>query len=82
MTRAHKLRTLVEAGLAPSERFLQKRLRAGLIRGIKVGREWRMTDEHINEYVASLENQALPRIPRHDAPAGLSVASMRRRAAS
>lgn len=80
MTRAHKLQVLVAAGLAPSERFLQKRLRAGLIRGIKVGREWRMTDEHIDEYVASMENQARPRIHRETPTGGLSVASMRRRA--
>lgn len=79
MTRAHPLAEIVEAGLAPSERFLQVRLRDGRIRGMKVGHQWRMTDEHIAEYIASHENHTLPRIPRHE-PGGLSLASMRRRA--
>lgn len=78
MRQAHKLQAIVDAGLAPSERFLQKRLRAGLIAGIKVGREWRMTDQQIDEYVASLENK--PRIRRETSMGGLSLASMKRRA--
>jgi hypothetical protein len=65
MIRAHQLSDVVDAGLAPSVRWLQERLRRGDIPGIRVPRpvnrgcrfEWRMTDADVEALVASLRNQ-------------------------
>lgn len=77
MKQAHPLEAVVEAGWAPSTHYLIVRLRRGEIPGRKVGRHWRMSDDDIATYVASLSNKAAPVEPSHG---GLSLASMRRRA--
>jgi hypothetical protein len=79
MNRAHRIKVLVDAGWAPSEVWLQKRLRRGEISGSKVGRQWVMTDEEIEEYLASIKNK--PSAPIVEVPrTGLTAASLRRRA--
>lgn len=81
MTRGHLLSELVEAGLAPSERYLMNRLRDGRIKGMKVGHQWRMTDAHIADYIAAVENHTVPRIAA-EPTTGLSSASRRLRRVS
>jgi hypothetical protein len=79
MNAAHTLAEVVEAGWAPSERYLVVRLRRGEIRGRKVGRHWRMSDDDIRSYIESLANQATA--PKLDVPSsGLTAASARRHA--
>lgn len=63
MKRAHPLQDIVDAGYAPSVRWLQERLRAGEIPGIRVARkgrggraEWRMTDADIEAFIESRRN--------------------------
>lgn len=79
MRRGYQLEEIVDAGLAPSVRWLQKEIRAGRIPAMKAGRHWVMTDEHIEQMVHAFSNQSSN--VREIRPAGgLSAASMRRRA--
>jgi hypothetical protein len=78
MKQAHPLEAVVEAGWAPSTHYLIVRLRRGEIPGRKVGRHWRMSDDDIQTYVASLSNRSVAVEPSHG---GLSLASSRRRSA-
>lgn len=80
MTRGHTLDELVDAGLAPSVRYLQMRLRAGRIPGRKIGHTWRMTDQDIDVYLESVKNHA-PQSNVVEPSFGLSQASQRRRSA-
>lgn len=80
MNRGHKLEAVVDAGWAPSVLFLQRRLRRGEIPGRKVGREWRMSDDDLREYLESLRNKPSEVHEQQDVPRlGLTAASMRRR---
>jgi excisionase family DNA binding protein len=78
---AHPLEAVVEAGWAPSTHYLIVRLRRGEIRGRKVGRHWRMSDEDIQAYVESLANKSAPTLEESYRSGGLSLASSRRRSA-
>lgn len=77
MKRAYTLEEVVEAGWAPSEDFLRRRLARGEITGRRVGRTWRMTEDDINAYAETLRNTAAPR----PMLVGLSETSSRRRSA-
>ncbi len=44
MIRGHRLHVLVEAGLAPSVRWLEDQIRGRRIPARKIGRHWVMTD--------------------------------------
>jgi len=86
MKRAHTFADLVEAGWAPSVRYLEIRARRGDIKARKVGRVWRMTDGDVDAYIESLSNDyrepepaPIP-VPASSAPLRLTAASMRRRA--
>jgi len=81
MKRGHRLEELVDAGLAPSVRFLQMRLRSGAIPGRKVGRVWVMTDADVEAYLESVKNDAPQRSNVVSPSFGLSAASARRRSA-
>lgn len=85
MIRAHKLQELVDAELAPSVLFLQRRLRRGEIPGRKSGREWVMTDADIEAYLDSIGNGAAkaskPAEHSNVRRIGISAASARRRSA-
>jgi hypothetical protein len=84
MIRAHQLQAVVDAGLAPSVRWLQERLRRGDIPGRRVPRstqngcrfEWRMTDADVEALAESLRNQ-----PQRQLTA-LTATSLRRKRAS
>ena len=80
MNRAHTLQDVVDAGWAPSVHYLTVRLRRGEIRGRKVGRHWRMSDDDVRAYVESLANGASAPVVEV-ARFGLSSASARRRSA-
>jgi hypothetical protein len=84
VNRAHTLEEIVEAGWAPSVRFLQMRLRHGEIKGRKVGREWKLSDADLEAYIDSPGNKLRPaeQEPVTDAMPmglGLTTASARRR---
>jgi hypothetical protein len=82
---AHRLQDVVDAGLAPSTRWLQERLRRGDIPGIRVARhgrggnrfEWRMTDGDVEALADALRNK--PPVRQLTA---LTATSMRRKRAS
>lgn len=76
MNRAHSLEELVEAGWAPSVRFLQKKLRNKQIQGKKVGRQWLMSDADVDAYLDSVSNEvAEPEEPTIGATSLRRVAS-------
>jgi predicted GIY-YIG superfamily endonuclease len=80
----HSLQDVVDAGLAPSERWLRERLHRGDIPGIKVARhgrggnryEWRMTDADVEALVDQMRNR-----PQRQLTA-LTATSLRKRRAS
>lgn len=76
MKRAYTLDEVVEAGWAPSEDFLRRRLARGEISGRRVGREWRMTETDVEAYADSLRNTTSKPVL-----VGLSETSSRRRSA-
>lgn len=81
MIRGHQLSAVVEAGLAPSVKWLQAQLRDKKIPGHKIGRHWVMTDTDIE---AALEIWASE--PQSTAPAptplSLTATSLRRHKAA
>lgn len=64
MIRGHKLQELVDAGLAPSVKWLQHQIRAGKITARKIGRHWVMTDADIDEALEKWRNRPLPPSPK------------------
>lgn len=40
-----------------SFKYAQKLVRDGKIKAIKVGNEWRITEDHLNEYLKSYDNK-------------------------
>lgn len=80
MIRGHRLQDIVDAGLAPSVRWLQDQIRAKHIPAHKIGRHWVMTDEDVE---AALERWASKPQESATAPTALSLTatSMRRRTA-
>ena len=60
------------------ELWVPRKIRAGVFRGIKVGRHIRMTEEQIADAVKALEIDASPAPAQ---PLGITAASMRRRQA-
>jgi chromosome condensin MukBEF MukE localization factor len=77
--RGHQLAEVVDAGLAPSVVWLQKKIRSGRITARKLGRHWVMTDEDVDAMLEAFANRTNVRDIR---PAGgLSAASQRRRSA-
>lgn len=86
MIRAHRLQDLVDANLAPSVLYLERRLRRGDIPGHKSGRNWVMTDADIEAYLEitgnrAVKQQAAPVMPGEVRRIGISSASLRRRSA-
>jgi hypothetical protein len=83
MIRGHRLEQIVDAGLAPSVRWLQDQIRAQRIPAHKIGRHWVMTDTDLE---AALEVWASK--PDHASalaapfPLSLTATSQRRRVAS
>jgi hypothetical protein len=78
----HDLEEIVDAGWAPSTRWLQDRLRCGTIRGRKVGRHWKLSDADVEALVESLGNghsSPAPVVEVDDAPLSLTLARSRRR---
>lgn len=81
--RGHRLEEIVEAGLAPSVRWLQDQIRAGHIPARKIGRHWVLTDDDLER---ALESWASTRIaPQQGITSTFSFSpcptSMRRRSA-
>jgi hypothetical protein len=65
MIRGHSLQSIVEAGLAHSERSLQDQIRAGKIPAHKRGRHWILTDDDLEAALdvwASRNQQASPAV--------------------
>lgn len=69
---------LVGDSMKNPERWVAEQIRAGRFQAMKVGRTWRMTQQQLDEAVASLST---PKPRRESAPTGLSAASARRRLA-
>lgn len=84
MIRGHSLEAVVEAGLAPSVRWLQDQIRAGRIPAHKIGRHWVMTDDDLEIALASWESGALRKtpVPSTPRPLSLTVTSLRRQKAA
>lgn len=80
VTRGHRLQAVVEAGLAPSVRWLEDQIRARRIPARKIGRHWVMTDADID---AALEVWSNKREPEQTSETGgflsLTPTSQRRR---
>lgn len=79
----HAARVICDgAGLADPQRFVVERLRRGVFRGLKVGRQWLMTDQQILDAIAQLEGTAAPQQLELEQPvgivAGLSSRAVRR----
>lgn len=82
MIRGHQLEAVVEAGLAPSVRWLQDGIRAGRIPAHKLGRHWVMTDTDIEALLdASASTGKPPEAVLPSSPLSLTVTSQRRRIA-
>jgi hypothetical protein len=84
VTRGHRLQAIVDAGLAPSVRWLKDQIRAGKIPAHKAGRSWILTDDDLDE---ALKVWASPRYtgqsePAATSPLSLTSTSLRQRAAS
>jgi len=79
MKLTYSLQQVVDAGNAPSVRWLQTQIRAGNVGASKIGRSWRMTDDDIDDMLATFRNTSNV---REIAPGALSAVSARRRAAS
>lgn len=78
--RAHQLQELVDAGLAPSVRWLKDQIRAGRIPARKRARCWVMTDADIEACLQMWANKAAaaPR-PEPDVAAVFSLTPTSRR---
>jgi hypothetical protein len=83
MIRGHRLEQIVDAGLAPSVRWLQDQIRAQRIPAHKIGRHWVMTDTDL-ETALEVWASKPDRTPALTAPFPLSLTatSQRRRVAS
>lgn len=79
MIRGHLLEAIVDAGLAPSVRWLQDQIRAKRIPAHKIGRHWVMTDSDVERM---LEITASVPKPREEVPPPLSLTATSRRRAS
>lgn len=85
MIRGHRLEEVVEAGLAPSVRWLQDQIRAGKIRAHKPGRHWILTDDDLELALASWESgpvQSHVVTPPAPHPLSLTSTSLRRQRAA
>jgi hypothetical protein len=51
-----------DSGLADPQGFVLRKLRAGRFRGLKVGRNWFMTDADIEAAIAGLRNDPAPQL--------------------
>jgi hypothetical protein len=79
MTRGHHLQDIVDAGLAPSVRWLQDQIRARRFPAHKQGRHWVMTDDDIERMLEM--TASVPQPPETDpGPLSLTVTSRRRSA--
>lgn len=72
MKKYHTLDQVVEANLAPSADWLARRLNSGKISGCKVGRKWLMSEDDIDEMLASR------RKPKSAIPGGFTKSSSQR----
>lgn len=80
MIRGHRLQEIVDAGLAPSVRWLQDGIRAKRIPAHKIGRHWILTDSDIEEFLMSAASKPKQAEPE-PYPLSLTATSMRRRSA-
>lgn len=87
MIQGHRLEEVVEAGLAPSVRWLQDQIRAGRIRAHKPGRHWILTDDDLELALATWESKPLQSTPATlptapPIPLSLTTTSLRRQKAA
>lgn len=80
MIRGHSLQEIVDAGIAPSVRWLQDQIRAKKIPAHKIGRHWVLTDSDIEQ---ALDMWASKPVANPDAPFRFTPtpSSLRRRSA-
>lgn len=82
MIRGHRLDEIVEAGLAPSVRWLQDQIRANKIPAHKIGRHWVMTDADLEAALEAWAAKPGPAMPTSGSfPLSLTATSQRRRIA-
>jgi hypothetical protein len=83
--RGYSLQSIVDAGLAPSQRWLQDQIRARRIPAHKIGRHWVMTDDDIENALRLWESkpQVVDVPPETPAPLlSLTATSLRRQKAA
>lgn len=81
MIRGHSLQDVVDAGLAPSVRWLQDGIRGKAIPAHKLGRHWVMTDADVEQMLEARASKPVPFQASSSPLLSLTATSQRRRIA-